>query len=100
MYRRLSSRTGLSNRAIPRGITLWLDTCFPLSNKSWRTCAVSAITTRQQVSGFDCGVACLLYAEKCGQGLAHDKIHKETSQHTITAFRTTLRQWVKTIEIE
>jgi hypothetical protein len=46
----------------------WLDICCPLlDGKSWLTVGYSAITKQQQFTNFDCGVACLLYAEKCGQ---------------------------------
>ena len=46
----------------------WLDMCCPLrEGSSWLSVGLSAITTQQQVTNFDCGVACLLYAEKCGQ---------------------------------
>ena len=46
----------------------WLDMCCPLrEGSSWLSVGLSAITNQQQVTNFDCGVACLLYAEKCGQ---------------------------------
>ena len=46
----------------------WLDVCCPLPDgKSWLTVGYSAITKQQQFTTYDCGVACLLYAEKCGQ---------------------------------
>lgn len=62
-------RTGLNFRSVPRGVINWLDVCAPLGQKkSWQEVGISAITTQQQFTNFDCGVACLLYAEKCGQG--------------------------------
>ncbi|TMW65114.1 hypothetical protein Poli38472_009281 [Pythium oligandrum] len=56
---RLSSRTGISYRSIPREVLQWLDVCYP-EHQNWRGRTVSAITHAQQISGFDCGVACLL----------------------------------------
>jgi hypothetical protein len=62
-------RVGLSLRSIPKIIIDWLDTCFPLPDKeSWLSKGSSAITSAHQLTNYDCGVACLLYAEKCGQG--------------------------------
>lgn len=64
-----SNRVGLSLRTIPKIIVDWLDWCFPLpSGDSWLTTGISAITAPHQLTNYDCGVACLLYAEKCGQG--------------------------------
>jgi hypothetical protein len=51
----------------------------------------SAITHAHQVSGFDCGVACLLYADKCGRGHSGEQINAQTNQHAITVFRHQLR---------
>jgi len=62
-------RAGLNFRSVPRGVITWLDVCHPLPKLvSWQSLGVSAITKQQQVTAFDCGVACLLYAEKCGLG--------------------------------
>jgi hypothetical protein len=59
----------LSTRYVPRNMIMWLDTCCPLTDgRSWLAVTTSAITTRHQFTSFDCGVACLLYAEKCGLG--------------------------------
>jgi hypothetical protein len=69
----------------------WLDTCYP-QRKGWLAHSVSAITRPQQVSGFDCGVACLLYADKCGQGQAREAINESTDQHEITTFRSELQR--------
>jgi hypothetical protein len=64
-----TNRVGLSLRAIPKIIIDWLDTCFPLPKReSWLSKGSTAITSPHQLTNYDCGVACLLYAEKCGQG--------------------------------
>jgi Ulp1 protease family, C-terminal catalytic domain len=74
MGKPLSRRGGLSFRSIPRSVITWLDTCCPLVNHmSWIDIGVSAITKPQQINSFDCGVACLLYAEMCGQGYVSGK---------------------------
>jgi hypothetical protein len=65
------SRRGrsLGFRSIPRTLISWLDFSFPLDGKkSWIEISRSAITNQQQLTPYDCGIACLLYAEKCGQG--------------------------------
>jgi hypothetical protein len=64
------SRNGsLSFRYVPRSVVQWLDACCPLpSGGTWLSVSSSAITSRHQYTSFDCGVACLLYAEKCGLG--------------------------------
>ena len=62
-------KRAMSFRIVPREVIQWLDMCCPIPNGiSWLTKANSAITHQQQFTSFDCGVACLLYAEKCGQG--------------------------------
>lgn len=62
-------RDGLNYRRVPRTVIQWLDTCCTLPNNiSWITQGNSAIISPQQITSFDCGVACLLYAEKCAQG--------------------------------
>ena len=53
-------------------------------------CTVAAITQQQQDNGFDCGVACLLYAEKCLQGYEKEDIMATTHQHEITEYRRIL----------
>lgn len=64
-----NQRVGLSFRSVPRVIIDWLNHCFPLpQDQSWLSQGGSAITSQQQLTTYDCGVACLLYAEKCGQG--------------------------------
>uniref|UniRef100_K3WTS6 Ubiquitin-like protease family profile domain-containing protein n=1 Tax=Globisporangium ultimum (strain ATCC 200006 / CBS 805.95 / DAOM BR144) TaxID=431595 RepID=K3WTS6_GLOUD len=94
---RLASRTGISYRSIPRSVIEWLETCYP-QHKNWISKAVSAITKPQQVSGFDCGVACLLYADKCGQGQTHQQINERTDQHAITSFRHTLQSQLRSMQ--
>ena len=65
----INPKRGMSYRIVPRDVVRWLDICCPLPDKSsWLSKAISAITSQQQFTSFDCGVACLLYAEKCGQG--------------------------------
>ncbi len=65
----LNRHGGLTYRSVPRDIIAWLDKRCPLaSGKSWITIGNSAIVSPQQLTSYDCGVACLLYAEKCGQG--------------------------------
>ncbi|POM74902.1 Ubiquitin-1-specific protease, partial [Phytophthora palmivora] len=66
---KLASRSGISYRSVPRAVIEWLDGCYP-QQKGWLERTVSAITKKHQISGFDCGVACLLYADKCGRGLS------------------------------
>jgi len=96
--------------------------CCPLRDgKSWVTVGMSAITKQQQFTNFDCGVACLLYAEKCGQQqvrvftcggggdvtrLTHirrsslpytsqskEDINNFTTQENITEYRKTLQEF-------
>lgn len=63
-------RDGLNFRIVPKLIIDFLNQKFPLldSSKSWIDLGYSVITKRHQLTSYDCGVACLLYAEKCGQG--------------------------------
>jgi len=82
---------GVSFRSLPYHIIHWLDTCWPLQpSESWSHHTYSAITKQHQITGFDCGVACLLYAEKCGLGLFKEDIDAFTSQKDITEFRSFL----------
>lgn len=63
----LSRRKAPNNRQIPRNIINWLNASFPFPDgESWQSCAIHAVTESHQQNSFDCGVACLLYAEKCG----------------------------------
>lgn len=87
---RLASRSGISYRSVPRAVIEWLDVCYP-QYTGWLERTVSAITNKQQVSGFDCGVACLLYADKCGRGQSGEEINKEIDQQAITSFRKQLQ---------
>ncbi|KAG6611775.1 ubiquitin-1-specific protease [Phytophthora cinnamomi] len=87
---RLASRSGISYRSVPRAVTEWLDVCYP-QHKCWMQRAVSAITSKQQVSGFDCGVACLLYADKCGRGHTGEEINAQIDQNAITSYRKQLQ---------
>ncbi|KAG7383537.1 hypothetical protein PHYPSEUDO_003574 [Phytophthora pseudosyringae] len=87
---RLASRSGISYRSVPRAVIEWLEECYP-QHKDWLERTVSAITNKQQVSGFDCGVACLLYADKCGRGQSGEEINDEIDQQAITSFRKQLQ---------
>jgi len=85
----------LSYRDVPRDLVRWLDTCCPLAdNKSWLAVTSSAITKQHQFTSFDCGVACLLYAEKCGLGQDKKDINDETSQEHITEYRKVLQEYI------
>lgn len=82
---------GMSMRSVPRHLIEWLDAVCPLPTADgWRARTVSAITSQQQGNGFDCGVACLLYAEKCLQGQAAEDVMGTTDQVQITRFRELL----------
>jgi hypothetical protein len=83
-----------TTRSVPRQVIEWLDICFPQYQK-WMDRTVSAITKQQQFSGFDCGVACLLYAEKCGKGQLREDINEWTNQIDITTFRKKLQSQLK-----
>lgn len=84
---------GLSLRSVPRTLITWLDAVCPLPTPGgWRARTRSAITSQQQGNGFDCGVACLLYAEKCAQGREKEDICDGTDQSEITAYRAQLMQ--------
>ena len=64
---------------------------------TWGELAQSAIKKRHQLTGFDCGVACLLYAEKCGKGMDRQHIARSTSQRHITAYRQVLSDLMSTV---
>lgn len=75
-------RGGLNFRAVPKQVIEWLDHCCPLlGGKSWLSAGLSAITKQQQYTAFDCGVACLLYAEKCGQGQVRTLAEKNSKSN-------------------
>jgi hypothetical protein len=59
----------------------------------WRARTTSAITNQHQGNGFDCGVACLLYAEKCGQDQEKEDIGLYTDQDEITWYRNLLKEY-------
>jgi hypothetical protein len=90
------STTGLSLRTLPKDVLTWLDACCPLPLPGgWRARSRSAITKQQQVNGWDCGVAGLLYAEKIGQGLQAETICQTTDQEQISAHRAVIAHYVK-----
>jgi len=89
---------GLSFRDVPRCVVRWLDLCCPLdSGESWLSTGVSAITNQQQFTPFDCGVACLLYAEKCAVGQSCEEINRNTSQGDLTEYRKVLQQFTRRV---
>ena len=89
-------RTGLSMRSVPRQLLLWLDAAYPIPD-GWQNVTVSAIHARQQHTGFDCGVACLLYAEKCAQLQHREDIAAWTDQAEITQYRRHLQAFFKAL---
>ncbi|CAN0039416.1 unnamed protein product [Scytosiphon promiscuus] len=112
---------GTGFRCIPKEVYRWLDAVWPLraaesaapaapgpsagskrkapsptpSHESWASRAYSAITRQQQTTGFDCGVASLLYAEKCGQGQMREDVDAWTTQSDMTEYRRALQRYVK-----
>lgn len=112
-----SINRGTGFRCIPKEVYRWLDTMWPLSSSSstssvgtkrkttsssrggWTSCTYSAITSQQQTTGFDCGVASLLYAEKCGQGEMREDVDAWTSQKDMTQYRQALQRYFKGILI-
>mmetsp|Transcript_21070 Transcript_21070/g.30435 ORF Transcript_21070/g.30435 Transcript_21070/m.30435 type:complete len:317 (-) Transcript_21070:163-1113(-) len=95
------NRTGqLSFRYVPRNVIKWLDTCCPLSGgRTWLSVTTSAVTSQHQYTSFDCGVACLLYAEKCGLGEDKETINASTTQHDITVYRGYLQEFIKRMKV-
>ncbi len=86
---------GLSLRSVPRFLIEWLDAVCPLSTEGgWRARTISAVTSAHQSNGFDCAVACLLYAEKCAQGQEAEDICIDTCQEEITRYRTLLEKFL------
>ncbi len=59
---------GLNYRTVPKSIIDWLDKNLPLPDGCWINIGISVVTKAHQLTSYDCGVACLLYAEKCGKG--------------------------------
>lgn len=89
---------GVSARALPRAVIAWLDQVAPLADGTgWLSHAMSAITEQQQFTGFDCGVACLLYAEKAAQQQAWQDIRAFTNQAEISQFRETLHEYFNAV---
>lgn len=89
---------GLGFRDVPRSVIQWLNICCPLKGgRSWLSVGRSAITKQQQFTPFDCGVACLLYAEKCGQGHNAAQINTYTTQENITEYRKVLQDFTKQV---
>ena len=88
----VGSGSAVSTRNFPRRLLQWLESVWPTPRGAltWGELAHSAIKKRQQLTGFDCGVACLLYAEKCGMGMDRQHIARSTSQRHITAYRQVL----------
>ncbi len=60
--------------------------------KSWTQASVSAVTAQHQLTSFDCGVACLLYAEKLASGQNRKDVDRWTDQSEITRYRSLLGQ--------
>ena len=115
-------RNGVSARSLPRRTYDWLETTWPMlsliesikkigksvvngggnnnniyhSNgktpTSWTQSSVSAVTAQHQLTSFDCGVACLLYAEKLAAGQNRTDVDKWTDQSEITRYRSLLGQ--------
>lgn len=67
------------------------------SQEEWASRAYSAITRQQQTTGFDCGVAALLYAEKCGQGHMREDVDAWTTQGDMTEYRRALQRYVEEV---
>jgi hypothetical protein len=112
-------RSHLSKRDFPKGLIEWLDTNIPLQSDaaargdgsrkrkpshtrgSWLDVSVSAVAMRVQANGFDCGVAGLLYGERCAQEAACSA-HLPTTQTCawvdqpqITRFRALLLEYMR-----
>jgi hypothetical protein len=61
------------------------------SRLSWLSVGNSAITNQQQINSYDCGVACLLYAEKCALMQPKEDINSLTTQNDISNYRRILQ---------
>ena len=103
----------MSFRSMPRAVVHWLDRVAPFpaagrskgrsglsspsqsalsgASSSWQSVARSAIPAQHQETGFDCGVACLLYAERAAAGWHSEDIREFTNQKAITQYRDELR---------
>jgi len=85
---------GLSLRSVPGALIQWLDAVCPLPTADgWKARTVASITCQQQGNGYDCGVACLLYAEKCLQGYEKEDVMGTTDQLEITRYRRLLASY-------
>jgi len=92
MGKPMRRRAGLSFRSIPVNVIKWMDACCPLASRaSWLSVSESAITSQHQFNSFDCGVACLLYAEKCARGQVHFHMITSSHHHHHFLFRLILR---------
>ena len=65
------------------------------SGVSWQQLAQSAITGQHQETGFDCGIACLLYAEQAAAGVHAVDINLWTDQADFTAHRLVVSQFLQ-----
>ncbi|CAN0063101.1 unnamed protein product, partial [Phaeothamnion confervicola] len=115
---------GISARYIPKQVFRWLNAMYPLGEDGvaaadgwpyaastsaaaaagvgeggggWMRRSFSAVTRQQQQTGFDCGVASLLYAEKCGQGQLREDIDEYTTQGDLTLYRRLLRDYSESL---
>lgn len=92
------STVGLSLRNVPLQLLQWLDAVCPLPDGSWRGRSSSAITTRHQINGYDCGPAALLYAEKVASGLTAHTISAHTEQSEISSYRDKLKGYLQGLQ--
>lgn len=83
-----SSSTSSGSRKRPRAPSAF-------DGGGWASHAYSAITRQQQTTGFDCGVAALLYAEKCGQDQMREDVDAWTTQQDMTEYRRALQVYVE-----
>ena len=110
-------RNGVSARSLPRRTYDWLEATWPMAPlidsidrignigrveikanldptwikpTSWAQASISAVTSQHQLTSFDCGVACLLYAEKLASGQNRMDVDRWTDQSEITWYRSLL----------
>jgi hypothetical protein len=88
---KVNAEEPISKRYLPTSVLQWLDHVHPMKGTTWLSLAKSAITMRHQQTGFDCGVACLLYAEKIGQKYLREDINEFTTQDDISKYRTLIQ---------
>lgn len=89
------ARGGGAKRSRPNAASSSVSASCGNDGGGWYDRAYSAITQQQQTTGFDCGVATLLYAEKCGQGQMRQDVNAWTTQADMTAYRVSLQEYVK-----